>query len=206
LRPIFATIEGGTLEEKREDGEEEEEGEGEGVAVEGECDANDGELFEIDSFGNKVWKYISPVGLNGITIQGNNPVGNMVFHCTYLPANYQGFQGQTLTAGSPIELNPLNYLCNDVATSVNDESNSKSFRSFPDPFHENFSIESRSELKDAGIRIYDAVGKLLKEEKNVSLTPNESYQINLKNYSGLVMLTLLDSAGKIKLSQLLVAQ
>ncbi len=72
------------------------------------CEGNTGEIFEIDSQENIVWKYINPVhGGTGVrAVQGGNPPDvRSLFRATKYGADYPAFIGKDLTPGSPVELN-----------------------------------------------------------------------------------------------------
>jgi hypothetical protein len=77
---------------------------------------NAGSFFELDSTKNKVWKYLNPVSTTTMT-QGNTPTNYSTFRCTFYPDSYSGFNGHTLTAMGPIELNPVpNPIINTAST------------------------------------------------------------------------------------------
>jgi Arylsulfotransferase (ASST) len=68
------------------------------------CAGDDGELSEVTSAGNLVWKYISPITASGPLTQGDLAKVNAVFRATrYLPS-YAGLAGRDLTPKAPIEL------------------------------------------------------------------------------------------------------
>jgi hypothetical protein len=73
------------------------------------CSGIPGDLFEIDSIRNKVWDYKNPVTAKGPVMQGKT--GGSVFRCTFISKGFSGFNGKTLPAGNPIELNPPAYDC-----------------------------------------------------------------------------------------------
>lgn len=71
-----------------------------------------GILFEVDTSGNTVWKYVSPVGAGGtIVSQGTDPTQPYIFRCYQYPPTYPGFLGHILAPGAPIESSPLSYSC-----------------------------------------------------------------------------------------------
>lgn len=82
------------------------------------CNGMKGEFFEVDPLGNKVWRYINPVG-NSILTQGTTPTANSVFRCTFYPDSYSGFSGKTLTPLGLIEQNPYSYPIVNSPTNVN---------------------------------------------------------------------------------------
>ncbi|NNK59194.1 MAG: T9SS type A sorting domain-containing protein [Flavobacteriaceae bacterium] len=72
------------------------------------CHGPNGELFEVDSANNTVWKYQSPVGNSGILNDGVDPLTQQtrVFRALRYAPDYPGFVGKDLTPGTVIELNP----------------------------------------------------------------------------------------------------
>lgn len=169
------------------------------------CDATKGIFFEVDSLGNNDWKYVNPVGINGITIQGEQPLGNVSFRCTFLPPDYAGLQGQILIPGAPIELNPINYFCNSFPLLAEDLSDSV-ILIHPDPFHEDFSFDLPVQLNHASISVHDAMGRLLYEEQDATIQSNTSHSVHVKGCTGLLLLTVLDEDGKIRWNQKLISQ
>ncbi len=75
------------------------------------CNGPAGRFFEVTSTGTKVWDYINPVGSSGPVAQGTTPMQNIVFRAVFYATDYAAFAGRTLTAGAPIELNPLPATC-----------------------------------------------------------------------------------------------
>jgi hypothetical protein len=69
------------------------------------CNSDNGEFFEVDQDDEIVWKYINPVGTNGILAQGSTDLdNNHAFRCYKYGAEYPGFEGKDLTPGNLIEL------------------------------------------------------------------------------------------------------
>ena len=69
------------------------------------CNGWGGALLEIDSNKNKVWKYVSPVGPNGLGgVQGETLLGNLVFRAERFSPDYPAFQGKDLTPQGYIEI------------------------------------------------------------------------------------------------------
>ena len=77
------------------------------------CDGAHGTFFEVDYFGNVLWRYVNPVVNTGPLSQGDiipltqNGWGNPVFRCTKYDLDYPAFQGKDLIPSSVLELNPL---------------------------------------------------------------------------------------------------
>lgn len=81
------------------------------------CEGIKGRFFEIDYFGNLVWEYVSPIINGNPAEQGTIITNNAVFRATKYSEDYPAFEGKTLIAGDPIELNPNMYDC-DVVSSI----------------------------------------------------------------------------------------
>lgn len=71
------------------------------------CTGPKGEFREVDTAGEIVWKYISPVSTSGTLTQGEPVFGNDIFRCTRYPADYPGLVGRDLTPTSAIEIYPI---------------------------------------------------------------------------------------------------
>ncbi|MCY7410086.1 MAG: aryl-sulfate sulfotransferase [Chitinophagales bacterium] len=163
------------------------------------CEANSGEMFEVDSASNEVWRYINPIGSNGKPMtQGNNPSGNSAFRCTYYPFNYPAFLDKDLIPGSPIENNPLAYDCtNTIPTGISTFiSHNKNLTAYPNPFINSFNIYIPVELNNAILQVRDITGRILFEEKNFSSSPSNSIPIAINGYKGIVILSVHDVEGK----------
>ena len=84
------------------------------------CVATGGDLFEVDSSGNTVWRYITPVDVSGPMVQGENPGpnANIVFKVRRYSPNYAGLIGKDLTPQGTIET----YCCNGRRGDANGDS------------------------------------------------------------------------------------
>jgi hypothetical protein len=72
------------------------------------CEGTKGNLFEVDSAGTIVWRYVNPVTGTGPLDQGQVATGtpvqaNAVFKIRRYPPDYPGLVGQDLTPGEPLE-------------------------------------------------------------------------------------------------------
>jgi hypothetical protein len=81
------------------------------------CDGPAGTFIELDANGDEVWRYVSPVDINGPMTQGAPATGNTVFRCTYIAPDHPGLVGHDLTPGAPIELQPNTDPCISLSTS-----------------------------------------------------------------------------------------
>lgn len=170
------------------------------------CEANSGVFFEVDSEGNDLWKYVSPIGQNGIATQGTNPFFNTAFRCVWLPFDYPGLAGQDLTPGEPIEIEPLTYSCENYPLAVADLFSTQKLAAYPNPFHDAFVLYASSELRNGTIRIFDGMGRLLNEETNVSIAAGGSHELSGIRQSGLLLISISDASGKPAWQQKLVSQ
>lgn len=135
------------------------------------CEGDNGKFFEVDSTGQLLWKYISPVSSFGIITQGNPATGNSVFKIKRYETNYSGFAGQIITQGSPIEINPLNYSCTIYPLAVNELMTHRlKFNIYPNPATEFLVINLESGVKTKfKITIYNTYGKLCLQTTNALL-------------------------------------
>jgi len=126
------------------------------------CNGPSGTFFEIDSLKRKVWKYVNPVNTTGPMIQGTIPVQNTVFKCTFYKTDFSGFNGHVLTAGAPIEINPINYSC-DLFTGIQNITESIDFnlyQNYPNPFNPETNIKfSVKKSGEVSLKVYDVSGK-----------------------------------------------
>lgn len=143
------------------------------------CDGANGNIFEINVNSEVVWRYEVPLDNSNPLTQGQQPVfdssatdyTNTVFRCYRYGTNYAGLQGEILTPGNYIELNPDTTLCSDTATGINKIVGQKSSISvFPNPASEKaiFALSTDVELEDVSLALYDIYGKIVMIEKNIS--------------------------------------
>ncbi|HYV93626.1 MAG TPA: aryl-sulfate sulfotransferase [Chitinophagales bacterium] len=158
------------------------------------CDGASGTFIEIDSLGNNLWEYINPVDYAGILTQGNIPVANTCFRVTFIPSQYPGLAGESLTPGAPIELNPLNYICENYATGVEAIKYNATLTLYPNPFQSSFAIHVPVDVSHATLQVHYVTGRLLYEEKNFSATPQSDAIISLPPYKGVLIVSLKDDS------------
>lgn len=171
------------------------------------CNGTSGEFLEIDSLGNNLWKYVSPVDKNQILEQGDATFLNDCFRATYLPFNYPGFAGQQLTPGLPIELNPDPYVCENIATAVaNIDAVNNNLSIYPNPFRNDFTIHLPVQVQNATLQIHDVTGRLIFEENILAASWQSGYTVNLPSHQGMVIISLKDELGKSYWRTVAVAQ
>ena len=72
------------------------------------CSGRTGELFEITEDGDLAWQYRTPL-LGGAAVEQGTELqlnNNLTFRADRYPANFPAFDGQDLSSGSVIEVNP----------------------------------------------------------------------------------------------------
>jgi hypothetical protein len=166
------------------------------------CEANKGNLFEIDSNKNIVWKYVNPVGNTGPVSQGTTTNKNGVFHCKLYEPNYSGFIGQTLTPGNPIELNPLAYNCT-MLTGIDEIKHNDDFIvQISNPFTDEITIQSDKDMLNERIILKDLTGRVITEWSGVDLLQNQTIKLKPRTLTcGIYFLKFDKSISKILIKQ-----
>jgi len=124
------------------------------------CNGASGLFFEMDSTRNTVWKYMNPVGMNGIVAQGKDPkLSNNVFRCTFYPADFSAFEGKDLSQKGIIE--SINENSNDCTlfNNVNDTKADITTNIYPNPSCDVITIECTDYKFE--VKVYDFQGRLL---------------------------------------------
>jgi len=71
------------------------------------CLGPSGVFVESTPDGDEVWRYVNPVGMNGVSSQGQTPRNNMVFKTYRYGRDHPAFFGRTLTPRGRLEDGPL---------------------------------------------------------------------------------------------------
>jgi len=152
------------------------------------CEGRSGEVFEIDSNENIVWKYIVPVNnATGAIIQPTDalPFNNLTFRAIKYSMNYPAFIGRDLTPSPPIEGTSITNNCGSLSVSESELSN-LSIRLFPNPVKGVLNIEYKETIET--IEIYNLLGKKVKSlsnnSKSINIQDLSSGMYLLKIYSG----------------------
>lgn len=82
------------------------------------CLGPSGNLYELTSDGEIVWRYVSPVGMNGPVRQGSFPQNNMVFKVYRYGIDHPAFVGRTLRPQGRLEDGPLSVTPFDMSSNV----------------------------------------------------------------------------------------
>ncbi len=145
------------------------------------CEGANGRFFEVDSLGNMVWEYVNPINQNGPIQQGGIVNGNSVFRCTKYPEDYTGLNGQDLTPGDPLELNPTQTTCSIItqteASSLIEETK---ISVYPNPAKGVLTVERPTNHGVLQVTIYDISGKQLANRTLAS--GNYRMMIDLASY------------------------
>lgn len=105
------------------------------------CVGARGRFFEVTPSGNIVWDYVSPIALGNAVAQGDIPSGNFVFRVERYRPSYSGLQGNSISPGQPLEINPLPIpaACNPIAAT---DSSLVDWRMGPVPFDQELWLEN----------------------------------------------------------------
>lgn len=124
------------------------------------CQGRDGRLFEIGTNDSIVWEYWCPISNSGILTQGIPPTGNRnVFRAVRYPSTFNGFLGQDLTPGLPIEIDPNITDC--LTVGLPSEELYSGFMVYPNPVKHVLNISTSEDLSGSQIKIFDISGKLI---------------------------------------------
>ncbi len=146
----------------------------------------EGYVFEIDSNNAKVWKYIVPIGSNGVMTQGDDPFesGNIIFRANRYDPSYSGFTNKNLTPQNPIELNFNLGNCTVLST---EDFHKKDFKVYPNPFSDILHLDSNSD-NIKSITIFNSLGTIVKKYTSTTNIDTDHFssgiyflKINTKN-------------------------
>lgn len=161
------------------------------------CEGPSGTFFEIDTAKNVVWKYVNPVTPLGAVSQGSQAMPNNVFRCTQYAAGYAGFNGQTLAAGDPIELNPLSYTCINSTTGINEQALATNI-TVVNPFHNTLQLMAQGINTVSTITLTNILGATMQTWSNIDLADGGMHTLSLSNSlpDGMYLVTIANKGGK----------
>ncbi len=132
-----------------------------------------GRIFEITADREIVWEYEIPLNRDTPINQGSQPRNNSNFRAYKYPLDYSGFEGLDLTAGPPIEINPLD--CEIITSTIEYPPNFVGIKFLP----RSNSIQVEAyDNKAKEIVICDMQGRVL-EQHQIS---NEISQVELNRF------------------------
>lgn len=149
------------------------------------CEGNTGEIFEIDSNDNEVWRYVNPVNnIDGsITSQNDDPhLNRLLFRALKYAPNYPAFTGRDLTPQAPIELNPNLTPCENL--SINDFSIS-GLKIYPNPASNYLNITANNTIDK--VEFYSILGQKVHKTdhtNSIDISNFDSGVYFIKIYSG----------------------
>ena len=159
------------------------------------CEGNKGELFEITTDGDIVWKYITAYNQWGAISQGDDPFGNATFRAYRYAPDFAAFDGKDMTPGDPVEGNPLPFDCTlypapvDTTGTTGIETSDVELRFGPNPADHTLFIRTST---PSSVRMTDLSGRTIH-------FPNEQqvqHDIDVSGWpSGVLLLQLLNANG-----------
>ena len=165
------------------------------------CEGASGRFFEVNRQKEIVWSYQNPVSLTGPVTQGSNNSSTRVFRISRYFDDYAGLADKDLSASEPIELEPLDYLCQINGGSVATENllHTDNIILHTNPVQKTLTISNQL---DQSFRLH-----------LVDLTSRSVYQNNLKEGenqfplivpNGIYILILQDNTGRVVYSERIV--
>lgn len=129
------------------------------------CNGPAGRVFEVTSQGNKVWDYLSPVGMSGPVAQGSTPTQNILFRAPFYASSYAAFAGRALLAGAPLEVNPSPASCALVLAAA-PATPAMELTVAPNPAHGRATVQLPAVpgIPTATLAILDALGRTVRTQ------------------------------------------
>lgn len=150
------------------------------------CSGQVSNLIEVNDEDSISWQYECPLSpQDGILTQGDtSSIRGKIFQAFKYPMDYSGFNGQTLTAGNHIELNP-------IPCAVGISENEIALEIYPNPVQDILTVSSENRERYF-IEIYALDGRLV---GNVSI--DSQGFIDLSSYNpGIYILNIASDRGK----------
>lgn len=154
-------------------------------------------FFEIDENDELVWEYHNPVASNIHLEQGaSSTAGSHVFRAYRYGSDFPGLQGQDLSPGNYLELNPDSSHCPVATSATETESAGHGISVFPNPVNERLVLTSVS-TEIHKVLLFDIRGKQLEvpqhsvsgttTEMDLSQLPAGIYLLQLTTDNGVVV-------------------
>lgn len=160
------------------------------------CEGRTGEIFEIDSNDNMVWKYVNPISNADGTAyvqEENPPVNGLVFRALKFAPDYPAFTGRDLTPGDPLEQNPNLTACLNLSV---DDFEIADIKVFPNPATDYITVTSTDSIDK--IELYSILGEKIHEV-------NDTNSIDISHFNSGVYFVQLHS-GHRQMSKKIIKQ
>ncbi|MBC7865261.1 MAG: T9SS type A sorting domain-containing protein, partial [Bacteroidia bacterium] len=128
-------------------------------------DGMNGKIFETDSNKTKLWEYKGTANGSGPATQGTNPSGTNIFKASFYDLSYGAFNGQTLTPGLPIEINPISYTCSMPMAGIDGKEIAEEVFVFPNPAKDIITVKLNSDAV-VSCKLYDVSGRVVLSTRN----------------------------------------
>lgn len=160
------------------------------------CSGAQKTFFELNENDEVIWEYVNPMFANNPLSQGDSPASaSIVFRAYRYLDDYPGLNGQDLTPGNFLELNPDPEFCSMI-TSLEDVNVQQSgLRIFPNPIESHLTVTVDSQ-KIERIALYNSIGQTVnmvgQNKVNASVSqlelsdlPSGIYLLHVKTDSGI---------------------
>ncbi len=158
------------------------------------CSGRNGRSIELNQELDIVWNYVTPTRGGEIMTQGTQLQlnDNLTFRIRRYPSDYRGLQARDLSPLNYLELNPNEDFCEKILST--EDSNSSSFRIFPNPIIASCYIQGLQQNDE--IHIYDIYGKEVMRQRIISLSENQELDCS-SLHSGFYFIRAGDNSQKI---------
>lgn len=169
------------------------------------CNGPSGIFTEVTTSGETVWKYINPVSGMGVISQNSPATQNLVFRCTYYPADFAGFSGHTLVSGNIIEnTNPVSGAC-ELLSDVADNHEAFQFRIYPNPAKDFLYVDIQNLLmKNVTLKILNAIGETLYSVSDLNYSAN--FHVPIGNFQDGMYFVRLESEGNSVTKKVIISK
>jgi hypothetical protein len=175
------------------------------------CDGIHGNLLEVTSSGQVVWKYVNPVINTGPLYQGDSipqdpthpgEYRNMVFRAQRYSPTHPGLLGRNLTPGNFIELYPTG-----VEDGVNQiPSSFEMYQNYPNPFNPSTTIAYSIPIDEfVNLSVYNLLGEKVAQLVNDNIKAGVyEFNFNASNLPSGVYIYQLNSYNTVRTRKMIL--
>lgn len=160
------------------------------------CSGAQKTFFEIDENDEVIWEYVNPMHGDNPLTQGDSPASaSTVFRAYRYADDFPGLDGQDLTPGEFLELDPDPALCSMITSVEDAQAQNTDLKVFPNPVRGNVTVAVGSERIER-LALYNSFGQQLDVGAQVKLKTSEMNLDMSGLPAGIYLLQVETTAGK----------